>query len=244
MKSNLPIAIQLRQFHQLNPLIKTVAFIPTVQAAKDDLTSNLNRDVQYQLERKLSGLFFGMERLDRETQSTWPGLMVSNIPEDYAIDLGILIQQTFIFHGKITDTERFLIFHFKRILCHDPGLKNKVKGYENCQGLVTAERIYIVPKNPFQDAILQTIGSNFPLPVFDELLNNRDSPYLKSPLKFLGTYSKIPNLRPAVEKKIKSLITETVLEGKIPKWGWTRRGMALNLLNQYIERESEEDKFD
>jgi len=201
-----------RLFQGLSPLIHSVVFLPDL--------SQINR-----LENSISGALFGYQKVKGTYGDFTSCIQVNNMTKTNVMEFGNKFHfHSFIYCTRFEDQERVgMTFQW---------LKSPKQAFFSTQAELIGERIIYF--NREQDGFYWTEmkGEKFELAFLDHHTPN-DKFWNKGRISGMHQAPSPGDLSEKDHQQIELWIKGSLVEGKMVKWNWMRRGMIGNLMNSY-----------
>lgn len=201
-----------RLFQGLSPLIYSVVFLPDL--------SQFNR-----LENTISGALYGYQKVKGNYGDYTACLLVNNMTKTTVMEFGNQFHfHSFIYCVRFEEEENFgMIIQW---------IKSPNQTFFSTQAELVGERVIYF--NREQDGVYWTEirGQKFDMAFIDQA--NPDGKFWNKGRISRFHQAPAPGfLSEKDQQQVKLWIEGSLVEGKMVKWSWMRRGMIGNLLNTY-----------
>lgn len=214
----------------LNSKIKTIAILSAENPCGVVLAPEINKERNSKLEKSISPALYAYTKLKGNNAGFVNSFMVNNMTKYHALKFGFQYQQATIIYGKrFEDAKQYgLTFQMIKSFNCDDSIKI---------GEIIGERTVFINKENPEDFYSECKGCKFQIPVFDEEIGlDGTYNYVNATWKggkIVGSKYIPDKLSPPDNERIDALLEVSLIEDKIPKWGWIRRGQISNILNHY-----------
>lgn len=201
-----------RLFEGLNPLILSVVFLPDSSQFKG-------------LENTIAGALFGYQKVNGNYGDYSSCLLVNNMTKTTVMELGNKFKfHSFIYCARFKEEENFgMTIQW---------INSPNQSFFSTQSELMGERIIYFNREKDGFYWTEIKGLKFDLAFLDHA-NSKENFWNKGRISGMHQAPAPNDLSEKDQQQIKLWVEGSLIEEKMTKWHWMRRGMIGNLLNSY-----------